>query len=97
MEFLRSVQADVMIFLSGICGIMVLFVHLTETMSKARRKALMLLEIGAMFLMLSDRRAYIARGDVSTQGWWMVRISNFLGSRTAWNSLSTPGACRQRG
>jgi len=78
MEFLRSVQADVMIFLSGICGIMVLFVHLTETMSKARRKALMLLEISAMFLMLSDRRAYIARGDVSTQGWWMVRISNFL-------------------
>ena len=78
MEFLKSIQADLMILLSGICGIIALLVYLTETMSKTRKKALMLLEISAMFLMISDRHAYMSRGDVSAWGWWVVRISNFL-------------------
>jgi len=78
MEFIKSIQADIMVLLSGICGIIALFVYLTETMSKPRKKALMLLEISAMFLMIADRHAYMARGDISTWGWWMVRISNFL-------------------
>ena len=39
---------------------------------------LFLLELSAMFLLIADRRAYIYRGDPSTKGWWMVRISNFL-------------------
>ena len=78
MEFLKSIQADIMLLLSGVCGVMALFVHLTETMSKARRKALMLMEASAMFLMIADRHAYMSRGDVSTTGWWMVRICNFL-------------------
>ena len=78
MEFLRSCQADIMLLLSGICGVMALLVSLAETMSKPRKKALMLLEISAMFLMIADRHAYMARGDASTWGWWMVRISNFM-------------------
>ena len=78
MELLKSYQADIMLVLAGICGIMVLFVHMTETMSKARRKVLMLLETSAMFLMIADRHAYMSRGDISTWGWWVVRISNFL-------------------
>ena len=64
--------------LSGVCGVMALFVCLTETMSKTRKKVLVLVEISAMFLMIADRHAYLSRGDVSTKGWWMVRISNFL-------------------
>ena len=78
MEFLKSIQTDLMILLTGVCGVMALFVLLTETMSKARKKALMLLEISAMFLMIADRHAYLSRGDTSSFGWWMVRISNFL-------------------
>ena len=78
MEFLKSIQADIMMILTGVCGIIALLVHLTDTMSKTRKKALMLLEISAMFLMIADRHAYISRGDVSTMGWWMVRVSNFM-------------------
>ena len=78
MEFLKSIQADIMMLLSGVCGIMALFVHLTETMPKTRKKVLMLLEISAMILMISDRHAYLARGNVSMWGWWAVRIFNFL-------------------
>ncbi len=78
MELMRQYQANTMMILSGICGIMSLFVLLTNTIPRKRKLALMLLELSAMFLMISDRHAYISRGDTSTMGWWMVRISNFL-------------------
>ncbi len=67
-----------MLVLSGICGVMVLFIYMTKTMSARRKTILMLLELSAMFLVISDRKAYIYRGDTSTLGWWMVRVSNFL-------------------
>ena len=78
MEILKQNQADLMMVLSGVCGIMAFFLHITDTMSKTRKRALILLELSAMFLLIADRRAYIYRGDPSTKGWWMVRISNFL-------------------
>ena len=78
MEILKLLQSDLMMVLSTICGTLALLVYLTNTMSHKRKVALMLLEISAMLLMISDRRAYIYRGDTSSLGWWMVRISNFL-------------------
>ena len=78
MEILRQDQADIMLVLSGICGVMALFVYMTNTMTIKRKLILMQLELSAMILLISDRRAYIFRGDTSTLGWWMVRISNFL-------------------
>lgn len=78
MEMLRQYQADIMLILIGICGIIALFVYMTNTMSQKRKLILMQLEISAVFLLIADRRAYIYRGDASAFGWWMVRISNFL-------------------
>ena len=77
-EALRQYQADIMLILIGICGIISLFVLMTNTMSKKRKLILIQLELNAMFLLIADRRAYIFRGDTSTLGWWMVRISNFM-------------------
>ena len=67
-----------MLVLSGICGVVALFVYLTNTMSKKRKRILVFLELSAMFLLIADRRAYLFRGNVSTLGWWMVRISNCM-------------------
>ena len=78
MEFLRQNQLDIMLIFSGICGILVFFVCITKILSRRRKFALILMELSAMFLLLADRWAYIFRGDVSTTGWWMVRICNFL-------------------
>ena len=78
MDMINQFQADFMMLLSGVCGVMAFFVHITQTMSRQRKRTLMGLELCAMFLMIADRRAYIHRGDVTTLGWWMVRISNFL-------------------
>lgn len=78
MEVLRQYQSDVMLLLSGICGAISVFVYLTDTMTKKRKASLMLMELSAMFLLISDRRAYIFSGDTSRLGWVMVRLSNFL-------------------
>lgn len=78
MEFLRQHQLNIMLILIGICGILAFFVSITKTLSKKRRQALFSLELGAMFLLIFDRFAYIYRGDISSTGYWMVRISNFF-------------------
>ena len=78
MEILRQYQVNIMLILIGVCGVIALFVFLTNTLSEKRKLILMRLEIFAMFLLIADRQAYLFRGDTSDAGWWMVRISNFL-------------------
>ena len=78
MEFLRLHQLSIMLFLSGICFVLAILSFLTNTLNKKRRFALVLLELESSLLLIMDRLAYIYRGNVSTLGWWMVRISNFL-------------------
>ncbi len=67
-----------MMSLASICGIITLFVFISKSIPKERKRALLLIEINAMFLLGADRAAYIYRGDMSTLGYWMVRISNFI-------------------
>ena len=66
-----------MLSLSSICGILAFFVVITGINGK-KKKALFFLELSAMVLLISDRFAYLYRGNVSDLGYWMVRISNFL-------------------
>ena len=77
-EFIKEHQLNAMLFMSGICGVLFLLATMTGAMSRRRRMCLSLLEFSAMLLLLCDRFAYIYRGDVSTMGWWMVRICNFM-------------------
>ena len=71
MEILRYYQADIMLILSGMCGIISVFVYMTDSMSRKRKGILIQLELCAMFLLISDRRAYIFRGNtrLSAGGW----------------------------
>ncbi|MCR5410090.1 MAG: histidine kinase, partial [Lachnospiraceae bacterium] len=66
-----------MLVLIGVCGITAFFVMITRTLSKRRKLSLLLVEIFCTILLVSDRLAYLYRGDVSRLGYWMVRISNF--------------------
>ena len=77
-DLIRTYQLNIMLCMSSICGIIVFFILLTRGMPKPRKIALTLTEAGGMFLLIFDRYAYIFRGDESTLGWWMVRISNYL-------------------
>ncbi|MBR6891192.1 MAG: diguanylate cyclase, partial [Clostridia bacterium] len=78
LDFLKTHQLNIMLFMSGICGILAVLTLMTKTLSSRRRRILALLEAAAMLLLIADRYAYIYRGDPSTLGFWMVRISNFL-------------------
>ena len=78
MEFLKAHQLNAMLFLSGICFVLAVLTLMTKSLSPKRKRILALLEIAAMVLLLSDRYAYIYRGDPSRLGFWMVRICNFL-------------------
>ena len=77
-EFLRTYQLNIMLVLSGMCIITAFFALLMVTTSAKRRTILFMLELGAAILLLSDRYAYIYRGNLSDTGYWMVRICNFL-------------------
>lgn len=77
-DLLRTHQLNIMLCMSSICGIIVFFILITRGMPKPRKIALMATEAGGMLLLCFDRYAYLFRGDESTLGWWMVRISNYL-------------------
>ncbi len=77
-EFLQSFQLNLMLFLSGACGVLAILALSTQTQSKLRKHTLVAMELGATILLLADRCAYLYRGDVSTMGYWVVRITNFL-------------------
>ncbi len=78
MDFLRNIQLNIMLFMSGSCGVLIILSFFTQTFTRQRKNALIFLELTATILLLSDRVAYAYRGDPSVSGFWMVRISNFL-------------------
>ena len=78
MEFLRAHQLNIMLFMSGMCGILALLSCVSRVLSPKRRRILTLLESAAMLLLLADWYAYRFRGDPGRLGYVMVRASNFL-------------------
>ena len=77
-DLIRTYQLNLMLMLSGICGLTAFFVWLMVNTSVKRRIILFSLEMGAMLLLIADRYAYIYRGDLSELGFVMVRVSNFV-------------------
>ena len=76
MNFIRTHQLSVMLFLSGSLGILMIMTLLPKFMSYKRRSILALMEFASMMLLIFDRLSYLYRGDVSTYGGFMVRLSN---------------------
>lgn len=77
MELFKAYQLNIMLVLSGVCGVLAILVLLTKSLGRRRKCELFFIEVSAMLLLAFDRYAYIFRGNVSELGWWMVRISNF--------------------
>ena len=78
MEYLRAHQLNIMLFMSGMCGMLAFLSFISKALSPKRRRILTLLEISAMLLLISDWQAYHFRGVPGWQGYVMVRVSNFL-------------------
>ena len=77
-DFLIAHQQDIMMVLSGMCGVIAVFVLLMKSLPKKRRHALLAVEICAMIIMISDCLAYAYRGRPGELAFYVVRISNFL-------------------
>lgn len=77
-QFLRDYQLDIMLVLIGIIGMLIFFTLISKALSEKRRLCMIALELSVQILLISDRLAYIYRGNTSTLGYWMVRVSNFL-------------------
>ena len=75
---LKENQLNLMLIMSGICLTINIFIGFTKTLTKRRKRSMILMELSAATLLISDRYAYIFRGNTSTLGFYMVRITNFL-------------------
>lgn len=67
-----------MLFMSGMCGVLAILAAVSKALSAKRRRILILLEVSAMLLLISDFYAYRFRGVPGNLGYIMVRVSNFL-------------------
>ena len=77
MEFLKVHQLNLMLILIGVNLGMAVMASLTKVIPKKRKHILVSIELGAALLLFFDRLAYLYRGDVSTAGYYVVRIANF--------------------
>ena len=77
MEFLKSCQLALMLFLSGGCAVLALLVLFSKSIPKNIRLSLGYMETCSALLLIADRYSYIYRGDVSELGYFMVRLCNF--------------------
>ncbi|MBP5617533.1 MAG: hypothetical protein J6X61_00090, partial [Clostridia bacterium] len=76
MTFLQEHQLNIMLFLSGSCGILAVMTLMPKFMSRLRRILLASMEAASMFLLLFERMSYLYRGDPSPWGGVMVRVGN---------------------
>ncbi len=77
-DLLREYQLNIMLILIGVCAIASVFVYTTQALSPKKKMSLVLMEVYSVILLTFDRLAYLYRGNDSTLGYWMVRITNFM-------------------
>lgn len=78
LDFLKTYQLDIMLIMVGISGVLAYLTSITAALSRRRMYILVTTELCATLLLICDRSSYIFRGDVSTLGFWMVRVCNFM-------------------
>lgn len=78
MDFIRSHQLNIMLALSSVCFVILIFIVLTNYLSKEKKKALLFFVFSTAFLLLVDRFAYIYRGDTTTIGFIMAKLCKYL-------------------
>lgn len=78
MKSIKELQMFLLVLGGTICVLMFLFSSIVRYQSTKRKKALLHLELVTSLLLFSDFFAYKYQNDVSTLGYWIIHISNFL-------------------
>ena len=76
MDFIRSIQLDVMLFMAGACAILAVMTQFARSLPTRPKVILTAMEVTATLLLLFDRFAYLYDGQSGTVAYYMVRLSN---------------------
>ena len=68
---------ELMCTLVGICGVLMVFSFITNSVSKRRKLVMLLMSLIAMLLVIADRLAYYFNGVEGVKSFYIVRISKF--------------------
>ncbi|MCR4691861.1 MAG: HD domain-containing protein [Lachnospiraceae bacterium] len=75
--WLQDHQLNIMLILGAICVFTAFLSLMTKSLHPRRKYALCGMQISAALMLFADRFCYMYRGDLSTTGYYMVRICNF--------------------
>ncbi len=64
--------------LIGVCAVLVIFVNITDALSRRRKILLASIALSAMLLIITDHASDVFDGVTTIQGGYIVRISKFL-------------------
>lgn len=78
LEFIRHHQMEIMLALAFGCGLLSLFSFIQLSTSKVRKFSLLSMSFCSMILLIADRQAYYFRGNMTSIGLIMTRVSNFI-------------------
>lgn len=74
----QSIHVALLVWGCIFCLIAALCMYMSTQFERHRRRWLLGLQLAGAALMASDAAAWAYRGAPGVQGWWMVRVSNFL-------------------
>ena len=77
-ELTRTISISLLSFLSFFCFQAGFFLYSGHKLKQNGRRTLIFIEFFTGFLLLSDALAYIFRGNTSSLGYFMVRLTNFF-------------------
>ena len=77
-DLIRTISISSLIFLSFFCFQVGIFLWSGHQLKQNGRRTLIFVELFTGCMLLFDALAYIFRGNTSTVGWYMVRLSNLF-------------------
>lgn len=77
-QFFIEYQIRLLNLLGFFCLVLTLFVCLVRFSSRRRKVAMLQIEFFTGVMLMSDMFAYYFRGNTTSEGWWGIRIANFL-------------------
>ena len=76
-DFLRAHQLNIMLFLEAMCLITAFLTFITKNLPKARKTAIVMLELNAAIIMFSSRFYYLHKNGTGDLMWIFIRVAKF--------------------
>ena len=78
MEFLQSIQLDLMVALIGVSAAFAVLVVFSKALPKRRRLVIIVIELLSVVLLVFDRFTYIYNGDPTEHGFLLQKLGNLV-------------------